>query len=180
MSTSGSLLPVVLRGARPGELPVARWPRPVVPSAQLVDHRAVTTTRSTRLLQPWHCASALRGGPKDRPARMQSCAWRRTATIDVSQCRHCDSRACTGARGQSDREVVIHLDFGRSGAAFISANGARHFRRAPSAAPSAPSSRDAGGRSQSRDQGAQALQQEHRNSRESQAFRDTATADPTG
>ena len=64
MSTSGSLLPVVLRGARPGELPVVRWPRPVVPSAQLVDHRAVTTTRSTRLLQPWqgdHRASGGRG-----------------------------------------------------------------------------------------------------------------------
>ena len=40
MSTSGSLLPVVLRGARPGELPVVRWLPPVVPSAQLVDHGA--------------------------------------------------------------------------------------------------------------------------------------------
>ena len=64
MSTSGSLLPVVLRGARPGELPVVRWPRPVVPSAQLVDHGAVTTTRSTRLLQPWQSAS--------RPRRSQA------------------------------------------------------------------------------------------------------------
>ena len=57
MSTSGSLLPVVLRGARPGELPVVRWPRPIVPSSQLVDHRALTTTRSTRLLQPWRTRS---------------------------------------------------------------------------------------------------------------------------
>ena len=66
MSTSGSLLPVVLRGARPGELPVVRWPRPVVPSAQLVDHRAVTTTRSTRLLQPWRTSS-------QKPYRSTSC-----------------------------------------------------------------------------------------------------------
>ena len=59
MSTSGSLLPVFLRGAGPGELPVVRWPRPVVPSAQLVDHRAVTTTRSTRLLEPWRTSSPI-------------------------------------------------------------------------------------------------------------------------
>ena len=61
MSTSGSLLPVVLRGARPGELPVVRWPRPVVLSAQLVDHRSVTTTRSTRLLEPWQRHDAAAG-----------------------------------------------------------------------------------------------------------------------
>jgi hypothetical protein len=71
MSTSGSLLPVVLRGARPGELPVVRRPRPVVPSAQLVDDRAVTTTR---LLQPWRCDRPLQHrrtalmSPKRSPA----------------------------------------------------------------------------------------------------------------
>ena len=77
MSTSGSLLPVVLRGARPGELPVVRWPQPVVPSAQLVDHRAVTTTRSTRLLQPWQRhsevgAAASAEAVVPRPARARS------------------------------------------------------------------------------------------------------------
>ena len=73
MSTSGSLLPVVLRGARPGELPAVRWPRPVVPSAQLVDHRAVTTTRSTRLLQPWQRHSE--PGPAARAEAVVAPPW---------------------------------------------------------------------------------------------------------
>ena len=51
---------------RPGELPVVRWPRPVVPSAQLVITVRSRPRGSTRLLQPWQRHSE---GPSSRESR---------------------------------------------------------------------------------------------------------------
>jgi hypothetical protein len=77
---------------RPGGLSVVCSRPSFMPRTQLVDHRAAAIIRSTRLLQPWHCASALGGGAEDRPARKQSCGERRTAWSARPRRRHWNCR----------------------------------------------------------------------------------------
>jgi hypothetical protein len=71
--------------ARPGELPVVCRRPPVMPSAQIVDHRAGATTRSTGLVQPWRCNHADAG----------------TLTIAF------DERALPCLRGSSKRRRIL-------------------------------------------------------------------------
>ena len=69
----------------------------------------VTTTQSTRLSEPWHCATALGGGSERRRGRMQSCAERRSTTIGVIQMSPMQSQRDTRTKKESDRGEMCRL-----------------------------------------------------------------------
>ena len=100
MSTSGSLLPVVLRGARPGELPVVRWPRPVCARHRCGCGRISRDARCPRSRQ--------RQGvpPPRRTSRTMPEAW-----VYLLRCR--DGSLYTGWTVDLERRIAWH----RSGVA---------------------------------------------------------------
>jgi hypothetical protein len=73
--------------ARPGELSVVCSRPPFMPSTQLVDHRAAAIIRSTRLLQPWHCASAARAGARAEAIALSPGRWRPFGAVNARRLR---------------------------------------------------------------------------------------------
>jgi hypothetical protein len=97
LGSSSTRLPLVGRPERKrdsGELPLVCRRPPVMPSAQIVDHRAGATTRPTRVLQPWP-STRRRSGRRTAPSS-------RRQRQDPGRVNHKGTRRVEAAAGPSE------------------------------------------------------------------------------
>ena len=85
MARFDSQVPVMSPHLGGGEHLLSRRPIDAPTSGLVFPTTTGVSSSQPRRLGPWHCASALGPASVGRPARMQSCGWRRAATIGVIQ-----------------------------------------------------------------------------------------------